>query len=253
MKEHVTVAAPRFLLRLFALRSLYRRTFAGDRTPLRVCEIGPGLGDVASYTIAALDVESMDLYELSPEARTLLTERFGHDCRVRVAGEFVPTRAAYDLILCFEVVEHIEGDIDFLAAVADSLRPGGRLIGSVPAHPSKWQAVDELAGHFRRYSVGGMRDSLLAAGFECTDVRSYGFPLINLLNPLRHRYYSRELRGRVDDDRRAATIRSGTARGVAKRFSVPLVYGVARCFDPFRHLPGKTALDDGLIFVGTRG
>lgn len=52
----------------------------------------------------------------------------------------------------FDVIEHIEHDDAFVAAIHRLLRPGGRLYCSVPAMKCLWSSEDESAGHFRRYS-----------------------------------------------------------------------------------------------------
>jgi SAM-dependent methyltransferase len=58
---------------------------------------------------------------------------------------------SFDVVGCFDVLEHIPDDINALAALATRLRPGGGLLLTVPQHPSLWSVADEIGHHQRRY------------------------------------------------------------------------------------------------------
>ena len=66
----------------------------------------------------------------------------------------------------FDVVEHIEDDLCFLHHLRDLLEPGGMLYLTVPAYNFLWSHEDVDAGHFRRYTVGGMNKKLAEAGLK---------------------------------------------------------------------------------------
>lgn len=66
----------------------------------------------------------------------------------------------------FDVIEHIEDDVDFLRRTAAFVRPGGRIYLTVPAHRWLWSSEDEYAGHFRRYSGRHLKDVMHACGLE---------------------------------------------------------------------------------------
>lgn len=66
----------------------------------------------------------------------------------------------------FDVVEHIEHHVEFLADMREHLRHDGRLYLTVPAFRSLWSAEDVAAGHYRRYSPRRLRRTLRAAGFS---------------------------------------------------------------------------------------
>lgn len=86
-------------------------------------------------------------------------------------------REAYDLLLMFDVLEHVEPTRPFLEALTHHLRPGGHLLLNVPALPSLYGRYDVAAGHHRRYQ----RRSLLA--------EFRGLPLV----PLEARYWGLSL------------------------------------------------------------
>ena len=57
-----------------------------------------------------------------------------------------------DLILANDVLEHVEGDREFLSKLVELLNPGGHLLITVPAGMELWSPHDVNVGHFRRYT-----------------------------------------------------------------------------------------------------
>jgi 2-polyprenyl-3-methyl-5-hydroxy-6-metoxy-1,4-benzoquinol methylase len=84
-------------------------------------------------------------------------------CATAADAGFRPSSAA--AIGLFDVVEHVENDVEFLRDVRALLRPQGRLYITVPAYQLLWSREDDYAGHHRRYSVGTLRQTLRSAGF----------------------------------------------------------------------------------------
>lgn len=74
----------------------------------------------------------------------------------------------------FDVIEHIEDDSNALRTMHDMLAEEGRVYATVPAHRWLWSSVDVEAGHFRRYTVRGLRRLFHDSGFE-VDFCSYYF------------------------------------------------------------------------------
>jgi len=101
----------------------------------------------------------------------------------------------------FDVIEHVEDDVAVLRSVHRVLRPGGALCVTVPAYPWLWSAEDELAGHFRRYTLASLRATLVKSAF---DVRyeTYFFATMTLpvflMRTLRHRLGQRSM-ARVEE------------------------------------------------------
>ena len=167
MSLDVASPAPRLLSRLLALRDLGRYPVLRAGGALDVIEIGAGLGDAAALVADELPVNRLALFELSARARRVLSERFDGDARVTIARDVLVGTDRFDLALCFEVMEHVEDDAEFLGTIRDRLHGTGLFIGSVPAHARLWGAGDVLAGHFRRYDEPVLRerlDDLLRSG-----------------------------------------------------------------------------------------
>jgi SAM-dependent methyltransferase len=65
---------------------------------------------------------------------------------------------SFDLICAFDIVEHVDQDRRALAEICRVARPDAAVILSVPLHPARWTAFDDLVGHVRRYTP----DALIA-------------------------------------------------------------------------------------------
>lgn len=66
--------------------------------------------------------------------------------------------ASLNLVVAFDVLEHIVDDDRAVQEICRVLRPGSTALIAVPADPKLWSAHDEAVGHVRRYT----RASLVA-------------------------------------------------------------------------------------------
>ncbi len=131
------------------LAALIRRRIALPREA-RILEIGCGTG----HNLAMLGgFGSVDAIEVDADARSIATKRLGRPVGASpLPGlEGVP-ESHYDLIALLDVLEHIEDDDAALRSIAKRLRPGGRILIAVPAHPWLWSSHDVANHHFRRYT-----------------------------------------------------------------------------------------------------
>jgi SAM-dependent methyltransferase len=87
-------------------------------------------------------------------------------------------RGKADAVCCTEVLEHLDRPERCLKAAWQALKPGGRLVLTVPG--GSRSAYDEHIGHRRHYTPAGLKALLEGAGF--TDIRATGagFPFFNL-------------------------------------------------------------------------
>ena len=90
----------------------------------------------------------------------------------------------------FDVLEHIEDDRGMLDEIGRLLQEGGKLYISVPAYNWLWSHEDDYAGHFRRYTLKGLRSLLKETDFT-VEYASYVFsflpPLSFLIRSLPYR------------------------------------------------------------------
>jgi len=78
-----------------------------------------------------------------------------------------------DLVVAFDVLEHLQDDHAATKDVFSALRPGGTFLVAVPCDMKLWSAHDVAVGHVRRYTRPELLALLTGAGFTIDDVRSW--------------------------------------------------------------------------------
>lgn len=220
LREHGWVPAPSYLLRRSRVLAMLDQLPPGG-----LLEVGCGAGALLcelkerGFACTAL--------ETSPDALAVAKAVHSSESEGRhpvlISNEpLAEWSGRFDYLLAFEVLEHIEDDAEALLTWASWLRPGGHLLLSVPAHERRWTASDEWAGHFRRYEGELLRRLLVDAGLAIEQFECYGFPLGNLVEPLRARHHARELKRRQAAesdkyDKGGSTAQSGVARSLESR------------------------------------
>jgi len=136
----------------------------------RVLEIGAGIGNQTEFLLGS---EVVVCVELCREAAAVLRGRYAGQPRVVVfEGDICSESArslaehACDTAICFNVLEHIEDDVEGLRNIARILVPGARLLLMVPALPAIFGTVDRSLGHWRRYLPSTLRAALEKAGYR---------------------------------------------------------------------------------------
>ncbi|MFO0612723.1 MAG: class I SAM-dependent methyltransferase [Polyangiaceae bacterium] len=62
----------------------------------------------------------------------------------------------FDVVGMFDVIEHLDDPLRALADALAACRPGGLVVGTVPALQSLWSSLDEISGHRLRYERGNL-------------------------------------------------------------------------------------------------
>ncbi|HEX9954633.1 MAG TPA: class I SAM-dependent methyltransferase [Allosphingosinicella sp.] len=130
----------------------------------RILEIGCGTG----HNLEMLQrFGRADGIEIDSAARTMAEQRLGRPIGSAPLPQLTCVEdGAYDLVALLDVLEHVEEDHEALESIARKLKPGGKILITVPAHPWMWSAHDEVNHHKRRYTRKGLRKVLLGAGLE---------------------------------------------------------------------------------------
>ena len=151
---------------LDALAELAPRRRAGAALPL-LLDIGCGGGwafDDFSRFCEVYGLEpNQELADVLPRWRSRIERR--------PFGPHYAGARAYDVVLMLDVLEHLADDKGALANLHHLLKPGGRLLLTVPALPMLWSVHDEVNQHFRRYTWRGLRRALVGQGFEIEEMR----------------------------------------------------------------------------------
>jgi SAM-dependent methyltransferase len=142
-----------------------------------VAEVGAGIGTFSERILGG-GADRLVLVEPDPACAAVLDERFAGDERVAVAREQLPAAPSLkagglDLVVCQNVLEHIEDDRAAVAAMSAALAPGGELALLVPANPRLFGALDEAYGHYRRYTPEGLRELVQDAGLEVIAIHPF--------------------------------------------------------------------------------
>jgi len=173
--------------------------------PSSVLEMGPGLGAFAAWIAPKVDYVGV---ELDDRSRARAQARLASVNRGRIVGG--PNEvgsATFAMVCAFEVLEHIEDDVEALASWRAHLESRGYILLSVPAHSDRFGAHDEMVGHFRRYDRDELIVKLDKAGFAAERFTSYGVGLGQALEWARNQSARRREIAPTIDQRTAASAR----------------------------------------------
>jgi glycosyltransferase involved in cell wall biosynthesis len=142
------------------------RPFCGSK----VLEIGSGTGNLTRQLIprdayVASDINPLYLHTL----RGLTVDRPYLDVTVTdvTRGDSFPrVDGGFDTVVCLNVIEHVDDDVEALRNIRGVLAPGGRAIVLVPQGPGILGTLDQVLGHRRRYTEATLRAALASAGLE---------------------------------------------------------------------------------------
>ena len=193
----------------------------------KILEIGCGTG----HNLAMLgQFGRVDALELDDEARALAEKRLGRKVMSAPLPRLAGVRKAhYDMIGAFDVIEHIDDDHAALASIAARLKPGGKLVMTVPAHQWMWSAHDVANHHKRRYSKRALKQLIESSPLKLDRVGYFNSLLFPLAVAER---LSSKLRGKDDADLSLPP--------------KPLNAALEKAFAAERHLVGRLPLPPGL-------
>lgn len=176
--QPIWTPTPTFLYRNY----LYKKISQDFPRKYFFLDIGTGNGVFLNYLIdLGFKGEAIDI---SQEAIDFAKKQVKNDNAIKIKLQdlfkYKPAKK-YDLVFCFEVLEHIENDQEAIKKIFTFLAPGGSFVCSIPAHRKEWSKIDELKGHFRRYERNELNNKLTSAGFKVKNIYSYGFPILWIL------------------------------------------------------------------------
>ena len=90
-------------------------------------------------------------------------------------------RARFDVLLLFDVLEHIDDESEFLQSLKFHLLESGAILVNVPAHQFFFSDYDRAAGHIRRYSRTQLVKVADRNGLKVRYFTYWGLPLVPLL------------------------------------------------------------------------
>jgi len=137
----------------------------------RVFAIGAGIGNLTRVLIPR--VKCYVAADIDGEHLARLTTRFRHRhslhvrrCDLSNPDDFSSFAASMDTVVCLNVLEHIEDDMQGLRNIHSVLEKGGRAVVLVPHGQEIFGTLDVALGHHRRYSRQELRQRMERAGFR---------------------------------------------------------------------------------------
>jgi glycosyltransferase involved in cell wall biosynthesis len=151
------------------------RPYVGDR----VLEIGAGIGNMSVHLMPrtlywATDVNAQYLDYLDRLCPTRPYMRVTYTNAEN--PETFPAGQSFDTVVCLNVLEHVQDDAAALRNVWNVLDPGGRAIILVPCGPKLYGTLDEVLGHFRRYTREQLAEVSQQSGFCVEKILEFNRP-----------------------------------------------------------------------------
>ncbi len=127
----------------------------------KIFDFGCGSG----YTVGYLQKLGYDASgaDVSVEAIKFGLSKGIRNLSIAKGIEVSPPEGGFDLILALDVIEHLEDAPEAIKGLKSALKSGGRAIVTVPAYKWMWGVQDEVAHHFRRYTMSGLADTVKRA------------------------------------------------------------------------------------------
>jgi SAM-dependent methyltransferase len=166
----------------------------------KALDLGCGTGRLSmKLATEGWDVDGLDtsqkvikIAQAISNAKGLGINFFTYDGSEYVKKEF------YNLIVCSEVLEHVDDDLKIINNIYESLAPGGMAIITVPHDSKQWSTLDEYGGHKRRYDIKEMRERF--SNFEIENLFTHGFPMMRMIIWIYKNLYVKKLGKKFDNE-----------------------------------------------------
>jgi ubiquinone/menaquinone biosynthesis C-methylase UbiE len=141
-----------------------------------VLDVGCGTGNftelLAQQCQRVVGVDLNEEYVKVAQAR--LKENPGVEVLVSDATQ-LKWHQSFDTVVMLDVLEHIEDDVQTLNQLSACLKPGGKIVIKVPALEFLYSPLDQVIGHYRRYTKKTLVDTFEQANFVNPLVWNFNF------------------------------------------------------------------------------
>jgi SAM-dependent methyltransferase len=138
---------------------------ANNLSATKVIEVGCGKGIVTQYLAdRGVDCVGIELAAVKP-----VNEKIVHTGKnaVEMSDEFMQQ---FQSLMLLDVIEHIEDPAKFIAELLQHYKHVTSILVTVPARKEMWSNYDEYYGHFRRYDLDLMKQTIRDIGFEVEEL-----------------------------------------------------------------------------------
>lgn len=173
--------------------------------PQQVIDCGCGDGSllkVVSARVPCGEKYGLDIADSVPEGLRSSVRFQQQDL-----GQPVPDwmRGQFDLVLCSEVIEHVENDGAVLDNLFQLTRPGGYVV--LTTQTGRIYRTEQFLGHLRHYELGGLCRRVEATGLEIRKAFRCGWPWLNLQKIAAHAFQGTVQTKIVQAERLSAGVR----------------------------------------------
>ena len=169
-----------FQWRLTALLGQLRRLGISLTEPLKILEVGGDTGVLRSQ-IERSTQWCVDMTELDLSALAHAKSGRGRIMYYDKCEEREPFVEAYDIVVLFDVLEHIPHTQPFLRSVIRHIKPNGFLLINVPALQTLYSKYDETVGHVRKYNQKTLLAEFSHFNIEVQGLCYWGMTLMPVL------------------------------------------------------------------------
>lgn len=130
---------------------------------------------------------------------------------------FTPEKKV-DLLFSCMVIEHMPDEMvsSFFNKAREIVKPGGRIITMVPGSMKHWGIEDEIAGHYKRYSIQELAELGTSFRFQVELVCGLTYPVSNWLLPLSNRIILKAESNKKKLSMQEQTVQSGNRKVMFK-------------------------------------
>ena len=147
------------------------RPFLGDR----VLEIGAGIGNLTANLVPRTTycVSDINPHYLGRLKTLTATRPYLYVHCTDASDEETYPKEQFDTVICLNVVEHLENDVQALRNIRKALTKDGRAIVLVPNGPGLYGSLDRVLGHYRRYTQEQLVHTCERAGLRVDQILKF--------------------------------------------------------------------------------
>ena len=163
------------------------RNIIKPQRKLKILDIGCGTGSEIDFFTEFGEITGIDS---SKEAINLCLKRGLEKKVIEANAEKLSfPDEIFDLILCLDVLEHIQYPEFAIAEISRLLKKEGFVVLTVPAFAWLWSEHDKVSGHFKRYNIKELKSILQLKNFKLIKMSYFNtflFPAIVLLRKFKN-------------------------------------------------------------------
>jgi len=149
-----------------------------------IVDIGCGTGELISYLAMEFNPQNLLGLDISKVGILKAQENYPNlnFTQIEIDNDGLSNKtikSGADIIVCSEVLEHLEEPEEILGFIKTNLTANGVLIVTVPAGPMSF--LEKYIGHHRHYTKDSLTHLLEVTGFSKIEIQRAGFPGINLI------------------------------------------------------------------------